>query len=393
MRADSVVCFAGNDWWVHNPMTEKHWMRHLASRGYAVLFVNSIGIGVPGTDSPQVLRRLGRKLRSLARWLRRDEGVWVLTPLLLPLWSVAAVRRLNVFLVTLQVRYAMKRAGMTRTVFWAGIPTAALLRRHIPQVAAVYYVQDNYTAYYDSMAFTRVQEDHDALLREADVVICASVGLAEREASFARRVEYIPHGVHPAFLSATIDAAAIDASIEEPEQLRGIPRPIVGYWGSLEALQDRALVAALARRHREWSFVFIGRKMADLSELEALPNVHYLGFLPIEDIPRFGVHFSVGLLSFVQTEWIRYSCPIKFREYLAVGLPVVSPPIIEVERAYGGEGRIAHSVEEFSAAIREAIESDSAEHRRRRRALVAGESWEAAGERVRAVLESLEGQR
>jgi hypothetical protein len=70
---------------------------------------------------------------------------------------------------------------------------------------------------------------------------------------------------------------------------------------------------------------------------------------------------------------------------------VVSPPIIEVERAYEGEGRIARSVEEFSAAIRTEIENDSPERRRRRRALVAGESWEAAGERVRAVLESLEG--
>lgn len=386
MKTDGIVCFAGNDWWVHNPMTEKQWMRRFAADGTAVLFVNSIGIGMPGADSPHVARRLLRKLRSLARWLRRDEGVWVLTPLLLPLWSVAPVRRLNLFLLTLQLRHAIKRTGMTRALFWAGIPTAALLLRHVPHDAVVYYVQDNYTAYYDSMTFTRVREDHETLLRAADAVICASVGLAEREAAFARRVEYIPHGVHPAFLEADLDSAGR----ELPAVLRGIPRPIIGYWGSLEALQDRALIAALARRHPEWSFVFIGRKMVDLDELEALHNVHYPGYLPIEDIPEHGIHFSVGLLSFVQTEWIRYSCPIKFREYLALGLPVVSPPIIEVERAYPGEGHIARTVHEFSAAIREAIETDTPQRRRARRALVADESWAASALRVRAVLESLD---
>ncbi|MBR9974377.1 MAG: glycosyltransferase [Bacteroidetes bacterium] len=386
MKTDGIVCFAGNDWWMHNPMTEKQWMRQFAADGTAVLFVNSIGIGMPGAGSPHVARRLLRKLRSLARWLRRDEGVWVLTPLLLPLWSVAPVRRLNLFLLTLQLRHAIKRTGMSRALFWAGIPTAALLLRHVHHDAVVYYVQDNYTAYYDSMSFTRVREDHETLLRAADVVICASVGLAEREAAFARRVEYIPHGVHPAFLEADLDSAGRDL----PKALRGIPRPIVGYWGSLEALQDRALVAALARRHPEWSFVFIGRKMVDLDELEALHNVYYPGYLPIEDIPEYGVHFSVGLLSFVQTEWIRYSCPIKFREYLALGLPVVSPPIIEVERVYPGEGHIARTVDEFSAAIREAIETDTPERRRARRALVADESWAASAARVRAVLDSLD---
>ncbi|MEB3321838.1 MAG: glycosyltransferase [Synechococcaceae cyanobacterium] len=384
MRTDAIVCFAGNDWWAHNPMTEKQWMRLLAGQGRRVLFVNSIGVGLPGRGSPRVATRLWRKLRSLARWLRRDEGVWVLTPFLLPLWSVPAVRRLNLFLVTLQVRYAMKRAGMTQPLFWAGLPTAALLLPRIPHAGCVYYVQDNYTAYYDAMQFTRIAEDHDTLLRAADTVICASAGLAEREAAVARRVAYIPHGVHPVFL-----AAADEAPPPLPDALRGLPRPIIGYWGSLEGLQDNARTAALARMHPDWSFVFIGRVMMDTAELDALPNVHFLGYLPLEDIPRYGMHFDIGFLSFVESDWITYSCPIKYREYLALGLPVVSPPIIEVERAYDGEGCIAHSVEEFSACMQRALAEDTPERRRARRALVRDYSWETSARRVAAVLESI----
>ncbi|MBE0642686.1 MAG: hypothetical protein IH600_01240 [Bacteroidetes bacterium] len=389
MRSDSLVCFAGNDWWLHNPLTEKQWTRYLARQGWTVLFVNSIGVGFPGMSSPYMLRRLLRKIRSLSYWLKKDEGVWVLTPLLLPLWSVAWIRRMNVFLVTLQVRYAMKRAGMKPGIFWAGLPTAGLLRRHIPHRKCVYYVQDDYPSYssFDHQMFMRIHDDHDEMLRVADVVICASIGLAEREAKIARHVEYIPQGVNPVFLNAALDDRA-----EVPEKLRGIPRPIIGYWGSLESLHDRDTVLALAKKHPEWSFVFFGRKMADVSELEALPNVHYPGFLPIEEIPRHGVHFDVGFISFKQTDYTMYGCPIKFREYLALGLPVVAPHIIEVERAYEGEGLTALSVDEFSERMREAMETDSAERRRHRRALVAAETWDASSERVRTVLEQLEDQ-
>lgn len=388
MQNKSLVCFAGNDWWLHNPLTEKQWTRYLARQGWTILFVNSIGMGFPGTSSPFMLKRLYRKVRSIIKyWLRKSEGVWVMTPVLLPLWSVSWVRRLNVRLITMQVRYAMKRAGMQPGVFWAGLPTAALLRTSIPHRHCVYYVQDDYPSYssFDHQMFMRGNEDHEDMLREADVVICASIGLQEREANIARRVEYIPQGVNPVFLNA-----ALERSEELPEKLHDLARPIIGYWGSIESLHDRDLIYTLATQHPEWSFVFFGRKMVDVSRLEALPNVHYPGFLPIEEIPLYGVHFDVGIISFKQTDYTMYGCPIKYREYLALGLPVVAPYIIEVERAYEGEGLTARNPEEFAERIQEAMDTDSEERRRHRRALVQEETWDASSDRVRVVLESLE---
>jgi hypothetical protein len=387
MSIDSVVCFAGNDWWVHNPMTEKHWMRELAARGWTVLFINSIGVGLPSSASPRVMTRLLRKLRSMFRFLRKDDGVWVLTPLLFPMWSFAPIRKLNVFLLVLQIRWAMKRVGMSNTLFWAGLPTAALLLRHIPHSMTVYYVQDNYTAYFDAMNFTRIQQDHDNMLREADMVICASVGMHERIASQRGNVHYIPHGVHQVFLDA-----GLERGDDMPAALKGVKRPIIGYWGSLEILQDLDLVRDLAAAHPEWSFVFIGRVMTDVSDIAALPNVRYVGQAPMEALPAYAVHFDVGLMSFQQNEWTRYSCPIKFREYLAMGLPVVSPPILEVERCYDGEGRIAESVDDFAREIHEALRTDSMERRRHRRSLVAGESWFASAERVVKLLDEAGGR-
>jgi hypothetical protein len=102
------------------------------------------------------------------------------------------------------------------------------------------------------------------------------------------------------------------------------------------------------------------------------------------------VHFDVGFISFKQTDYTMYGCPIKFREYLALGLPVVAPHIIEVERAYEGEGLTAMTVDEFSERMQEAMETDSPERRRHRRALVAHETWDFSSERVRALLQTIE---
>jgi len=126
--------------------------------------------------------------------------------------------------------------------------------------------------------------------------------------------------------------------------------------------------------------------MYDISRMNAYPNIHFLGAVSIENIPVLGVHFDVAIMSFVQSEWIKYSCPIKFREYLAMGKPVVGPYIIEVEHAYGGEGKTARSKEEFCRFVEEELEQNTPEDAQRRRALVERETWEHSAEKARIVI-------
>ena len=47
LSGESIVCFAGEDWWSHNPHSNKHLMQELARQGTRVLFVNSTGLRTP----------------------------------------------------------------------------------------------------------------------------------------------------------------------------------------------------------------------------------------------------------------------------------------------------------------------------------------------------------
>jgi hypothetical protein len=67
--------------------------------------------------------------------------------------------------------------------------------------------------------------------------------------------------------------------------------------------------------------------------------------------------------------------PIKLREYLSAGLPVVSTDLPEA-RHYSEMCRIARSPQEFLTACDQAIATDSSALRRSRSEALAGETWE-----------------
>ena len=46
LSGQSIVCFAGEDWWYHHPHSKNHILKRLA-RHNRVLFVNSITMGLP----------------------------------------------------------------------------------------------------------------------------------------------------------------------------------------------------------------------------------------------------------------------------------------------------------------------------------------------------------
>ncbi len=53
-------------------------------------------------------------------------------------------------------------------------------------------------------------------------------------------------------------------------------------------------------------------------------NVFFLGKRDYSDIPAFGNYFDVCLNFWVMKDWIKNSSPLKIKEYLALGKPVVS---------------------------------------------------------------------
>ncbi len=79
LSGESIICFAGEDWWYHHPHSKNHILKRLAKQN-RVLFVNSITMGLPSVSNPDFFLKIRRKFRSYLRWLRKvPEGLFVLT--------------------------------------------------------------------------------------------------------------------------------------------------------------------------------------------------------------------------------------------------------------------------------------------------------------------------
>ena len=144
---------------------------------------------------------------------------------------------------------------------------------------------------------------------------------------------------------------------------------------------------AKSRRRPEWSIVLVGKLQTDVERFRTIKNMHFLGQRPHAELPHYSRGFDVAVIPHKINELTRNMNPIKLREYLAAGLPVVSTPLPEV-RVYEPEVRIAEGVEAWIAELESAIMDRSPEADRRRSALVAGEDWSV---RVDTIVREIDG--
>ena len=114
-----------------------------------------------------------------------------------------------------------------------------------------------------------------------------------------------------------------------------------------------------------------------------------LGQKPYEALPAYCRAFDVGLIPFRIDELTVRANPLKLREYLAAGLPVVSTDLPEV-RKYAGLVRLAAGPDGFIAAIEAALADRSEPANRARVAAMQSESWEARVEQISELLEDTE---
>jgi glycosyltransferase involved in cell wall biosynthesis len=303
-----------------------------------------------------------------------DAGFYVFTFFHLPVFRQGLFERLNSASQMTQFNLTRRFLGIDSALAFVSQPTFAPLVRRLKREGVVthvmYYYSDQYDAYREIKDPTAIRA-WDAMLKEdADAVYCASKKIydaVEPGVKARKPVRIIDHQV---------DFEHFDYNgIESPAPPPSGEGPIIGYFGSLTDSNDWDIIKYAARERPEWRFVFIGRMLYSDPELDSLPNVQFQGFIPYEELPSHAVHFDVGIMFWRMTDWIKACSPLKLKEYLALGLPVVSVPIDEVVTKYSDYVFVAEDGPGFVEAIERALDSDCKE---RNRAFASNFSWRAA---------------
>ncbi len=385
LSGESIVCFAGEDWWYHHPHSKNHILKRLAKHN-RVLFVNSITMGLPSIGNPDFFQKIRRKLRSYLRWLRKvPEGLWVMTPINVPLYGSPAVRALNRLLLALQLRLVMFILNLWHPIVWVAIPTAADIVTLLGAKLLVYQVSDKYDVNEDSALSRAVIRDMDSRLKKRAAVVMYSGRKLYEEAEIRDRY----------FLEQAVDYERFaNLPLETPADIGAIPRPVLGYVGAADwYTMDSPLIEQVAKARPDWHWVFIGAK-SNVVQLSA-PNIHFLGPKPYSELPRYYRHIDVCVLPWNQKNaFTSYGSAIKVREYLATGKPVVISPLYEYLHTPGV--RIYRSTEEFMAMVEESLSADTFAQRQERQKAVRNCTWDVRAREVaelfRGLLEGRGGQ-
>ena len=378
---DVTHLYFGTDWDGENRTSAHHVARWLGQRA-PMLYFECPGMRAPRSTGRDV-RRIARKIALAFRPARRPMPlVEVRTLLQLPFHRLPGVRTFNRLLLKRAVRRAVRRVTRGRTrpvVSWFLSPHIGDLAGQIGEDLAVQYCVDDYAAFpdVDVAAITAMDE---ALSRAADIVFVTSDTMLERKRRLARQVAVAPHGVDVAHFRQAADSAA-----PVPPDIAALRGPVIGFFGLIEAWIDLDLVAGLADRHPEWSFVLLGRVAVPAATLPRQPNVHFLGVRPYDQLPHYGRRFDVSIIPYRPTRQVHHANPIKLREYLAMEKPIVAVSTPEIAK-FADVVTLATTLDEWDAAIAAALADDDAGARARRRKAADAMTWDARLTRVEGIV-------
>ncbi len=289
-----------------------------------------------------ILGKMNR--RDKARWKRvlkegmvgREGKIFIITPIVpFPSVSIKLVLQFNVFwLNKLQVyiiNYYKKKLQLEDIILWINHPYfSANLVNQISHKLFCYDLCDDYNAKekHKTRLIARLIKQNDYYLtRNADIMFVSSKKLFQDRLPINPNIFRIPNGVNLDFFKGTYSL------INEPADLKHVPRPRLIYVGNISTTIDIGLLQLINKTHPEWSLVMIGplHGKALTRMLEKLNSVRLLGEKPYNEAMAYLKICDVAIIPYLKTPWSISIDSLKIYNYIASGKPVVSTEIGGVE--------------------------------------------------------------
>lgn len=384
-HCDGVIHFGNVDWWYHNRGHASVRMATRLAKRVPTVWINSIGMRLPVPGKTEIAwSRYWRKLKSLTRGLQRDSetGLYIYSPLFVPLYSPAMLK-LNGRLLALQVKFLCRHLNVKRPSALVSMPTMTPAVELGKWVRIVFDRCDDFTTLPEANK-DQVWALEKRLLEIADAAAYVHEGLMERERGLVKQSVLIGHGVD--FDQFVAARPLTGPRCPLPETMQHLPKPIVGFYGGMDEYRmDTALMLKIARHIHPGTLVLIGPKQMDLSQVLAENNVVHIDQVSPNQLPFHAAHFDVGIIPFLQNDFNKMCNPTKLKEYLAVGYPIVVMQLPAFEK-YDSLIYIANSHEEFLQGITQALAENDSSFPEKRRAAVAGSSWDKVAAQVAELL-------
>lgn len=223
------------------------------------------------------------------------------------------------------------------------------------------------------------------LVKESDMVICTSRALYQEKSKINKNTYFVPNAA-----DLSHSSKALDENLAAHPILEKIPKPIIGYFGSIERRIDFDMMQSVINSNPDKSFVFVGPYYAEHVPgwFFNTPNVHLPGPVSYADMPQMLKGFDIAIIPFKKDEVSATIFPLKLFEYLGAGKPVIitdfNPDLKEY--TFGAVNFCGNSTA-FGEAINNILKNDNAEKQQERLAVAQKNTWAIRADEIEALIE------
>lgn len=358
LKGQDIICISSIDWdfiW----QGHQEIMTRFARNGNRVFFVENTGVRTPSLkDMPRLRSRLANWRKGVGGIRKIEDNLYVYSPLVLPFPYLRIARFINKSIVLGAIRKWLRLMKAQSPIIWTFLPTGLALdiADSIDYKALVYYCIDSFIA--SSKGAARIKETEAAVIKRSDLVFVTSGELRKYCLEFNKNIYDFPFGVNLENFQKVRDSS----DTTPPEDMAHIKAPIAGYVGGIHKWIDFELLAYIAEKNPEVSFVMVGPVQTSTEKIASLKNVFMLGQKSSQDLPMYVKYFDACLIPYLITDYTKNVYPTKMNEYLSMGKPVIStklPEVVEFNSAHSGAVSVAGSAEDFSDKLKMLIRSGS----------------------------------
>ncbi|MEO5378599.1 MAG: hypothetical protein H7832_12575 [Magnetococcus sp. DMHC-6] len=252
----------------------------------------------------------------------------------------------------------------------------------------VYHIYDLFSAMVNWSPELEAGQQH--LIARADLLTASAEGMLRGLPSIgAQKGRILYNGAD------SVQVAALAGTLC-PEDLAAIPKPRIGYIGTINSKVDLPMVLYVAKARPAWHWVFLGPVMLDGTSPRdrqahqwwesclTLPNIHYLGVRPRQAVWVYLHHMQVNTICYriAQTaagespDWVVHGYPVKLHECLATGRPLVAGAQEVIQNQFSHVAAVVQTPESWLQALEQAITGLGVGTPDQRRSVALANTWE-----------------
>ncbi|WP_191600474.1 glycosyltransferase family 1 protein [Marinomonas algicola] len=333
--------------WNSHPSSTQHFFKRIV-QNEPVIWMNSIGLRSP-TWNHRDLSRLVQKAKSVVfkpqqfikeshtaqscysinskqipwqeiQWRKTQDPI-VIAPKALPFHQSALARRVNAYSLSKQINHQVSTQWAKSlpcgegekeedtTILWLSLPSAVDMIGRCNEDLSIYYCGDDFSslAGVDHSVIGKMEIE---LAEKCDLIFTASETL--RHKFPAHKTHLLEHGV---------DYRLFQTPKPKPDNFP--TGKVMGFYGQLADWVDIDLLIKLSETYPDWTIMLIGQIDTDTKSLLSRHNVKQLPPMSHPQLAAFAQHWDIALLPFKHCQQIHHCNPLKLREYLATGTPIV----------------------------------------------------------------------